>query len=89
MPTMIAYAARALTAVATDTALKSATVYVGRHHVVKATRQRKDYDHGHETYLVTIGEPNFAERRFIAQCIKAGEPFPVKKVQYKFYPGRR
>lgn len=35
--------------------------------------------------LITIGRPNFAERKFIKDCKKAGEPFPVKKVQFKFY----
>ena len=36
--------------------------------------------------LFTAGTPNFEERHFIRQCIKAGESFPVRKVQLKFLP---
>lgn len=66
--------------------LKSASKYVSPTHVVKATRQRK-YDRRDkaETFLVTIGTPNFLGRRFIKAVKKAGEPFPVKKVQIKFF----
>lgn len=34
--------------------------------------------------VLTIGRPNYLERDFIKKCKKAGEPFPVKKVQLKF-----
>jgi hypothetical protein len=33
---------------------------------------------------LVIGRPNFAQRLFIKACKKAGEPFPVKRVQLKF-----
>lgn len=36
--------------------------------------------------VFTAGSPNFEERMFIRQAVKAGEPFPVKKVQLKFLP---
>lgn len=36
------------------------------------------------TVVVSFGRPNYAERLFIKRCRKAGEPFPVKKVQLKF-----
>ena len=32
---------------------------------------------------LTIGAPNYAERRFIKACLAYGEPFPVKKLQVK------
>ena len=32
---------------------------------------------------VTVGVPNYAERRFIKACKAAGEPFPVKKLQIR------
>lgn len=35
---------------------------------------------------VTIGEPNYAERRFIKAALAAGEPFPVKRFQIKMPP---
>ena len=34
--------------------------------------------------IFTLGRPNFEERKFIRQCVKAKEPFPIKKVQLKF-----
>ena len=34
--------------------------------------------------VFTVGSPNFAERRFIHQAVKAGEPFPIKKLQLKW-----
>lgn len=47
----------------------------GRHKPRKASRQME--------VVVTIGKPNYAERAFIRQAKKAGEPFPVKRVQVK------
>ena len=38
---------------------------------------------------LTCGKPNFAERAFVKKAVKAGEPFPVRKVQLKFPPQRR
>lgn len=68
--------------------VRKATVYVSPNFVAKATRQRKpDGRMGGETYLVTVGKPAYLERRFIKKCLKAGVPFPVKKVQLKLYQG--
>lgn len=39
---------------------------------------------GKLTALITIGTPNSRERDFIKMCKKAGEKFPIKKVQLKF-----
>jgi hypothetical protein len=36
-----------------------------------------------------IGAPNYHERQFIKDCIKAGEPFPVKKVKLAFFRPRK
>lgn len=69
-----------------DNRLRQAVAYLGPTFLVRATRQRKpDGRDRRETFLVSVGSPNYYERRFIAQCRKAGEPFPVKKVQLKFY----
>jgi hypothetical protein len=67
--------------------VRHAAVYISPRFVAKATRQRKpDRRDTRETFLVTVGAPNYYERRFIKACQKAGEPFPVRKVQLKFYP---
>ena len=33
---------------------------------------------------ITAGRPNYLARRFIKACVKAGEPFPVKKIQFRY-----
>lgn len=68
-----------------------ATKYVGPREVVRATRRlvRGRVPRDNVEICLTLGRPNYAERKFIAQCKKAGEPLPVKKVQIKFPPKRR
>lgn len=57
---------------------------------VKVTRQRKpDRRTRSETFIVTIGKPAYREREFIKLCQRAGERFPVSKVQLKFYPAKK
>lgn len=36
--------------------------------------------------VLTVGVPGYLERDFIKAAQRAGEPFPVKKVQLKFLP---
>src|ERR1035437_6847156 len=36
-----------------------------------------------------IGTPNYHERKFIKACVKAGEPFPVKKIKLAFFRPRK
>lgn len=70
--------------------VKTATKYTTPDITVKCTRQRPiDLRSSRETFLVSIGKPNYYEKRFIKACLKAGEPFPVKKVQLKFYPKKK
>lgn len=70
----------------------TAIKYVSPEHCVRVTRKlvcgRVDARYG-TNLIVTVGEPNFLERRFIRQCQKAGEHFPVKKIQLKFPPKKR
>ena len=65
-----------------------ATKYVSPTLVIKATRRRYQGKlsrccDGTETVLVTVGKPNYLEREFIKVYRKAGEPFPVKRIQLK------
>lgn len=70
--------------------VRRATAYVSEKFTVKATRQRKaDGRDRSATILVTVGEPNFAERRFIRLAKIAGEPFPIKKTQLQFWPNKK
>lgn len=67
-----------------------ATKYLSEKLTVKATRKRyKAYKAGwrkgdNVDIIFTVGRPNYEEREFIKQCKKAGEPFPVKKIQLRF-----
>ena len=67
---------------------RKATKYLSPTVVVKATRRlfkgRIDRREKRVEILLTIGAPNYAERRAITQFKKAGESFPVRKVQVRF-----
>jgi hypothetical protein len=66
---------------------RKATKFLGPNLVVKLTSQRKYSKRERQrTFLLTIGKPNYAERKFVKECKKAGEPFPVEKVQLKAHP---
>ena len=64
---------------------KKATKYISKKCVIKATfHGRRDGRDNRSHIVVTVGAPNYAERQFIKLAQKAGEPFPIKKVQLKF-----
>lgn len=58
--------------------------FVSPTHVVRACIRR---DRGKVRYKGTldislkVGKPNHQERKFIKACVKAKEPFPVKKIR--------
>jgi hypothetical protein len=61
---------------------------------VKATRRFKSYKYPkttdrHEDIILTIGRPGYLTRAFIKACIKAGEPFPIKKMRVKGFPKKK
>lgn len=70
-----------------------ATKYLSEKEVVTATRKlfgnKIDKRDRNIEIILKIGRPNYIEREFIKQCKKAGEPFPVKKIQLKFPPKRK
>ncbi len=69
---------------------RKATVYLGTRLVVKATALHKQRKNASSiTVLVTAGMPNYAERKFIETCFRAGESLPVRKVNLKWWPKPR
>jgi len=65
---------------------KRATKFFSETQIVRATRKLfngKIYRRGNIEIHITIGRPNYQEREFIKKCKKAGEVFPVKKIQVK------
>lgn len=69
---------------------RTATKYIAPDQIVRATRIGKpDKRNKNVSVVLTFGKPNYSEQLFIKKCKKAGEPFPVKKVQLKFWPKKR
>ncbi len=64
---------------------KRATKYLSPSLVVKATRIGKlDLRDSRQSFIVTVGAPNYAERLFVKDYKLTGEPFPVRKIQLKW-----
>ncbi len=69
---------------------RSVTKYVSDKVRVTATHiHRPDKRSRHVTIAVTFGALNYAGRMFVAACKRAGEPFPVRRVQLKLWPKKR
>jgi hypothetical protein len=80
--------AKALRAMSPD--VRKATVFLDAKLVVSICRRHKYAKRNtREDMVVKIGQPNYAERNFIAQCKKAGVPLPLNKVQLKFWPANK
>lgn len=75
---------------------QKATQFINEKLIIRATRKtyknstltkkttRKFSRKGDNIEItLTIGKPNWAEKEFIKKCIKANEPFPIKKIQLK------
>lgn len=63
-----------------------ATKYISDKQIIRATRRgyNNQIRKGENIDIVlTIGRPNFAERKFIKMCKNAGEPFPVRNIIIK------
>jgi len=67
--------------------VRKATAFISSKMTIKATRQHRGTKRDKSaTALVTIGAPNFTERRFIGVCQKAGMVFPLNQIQWKHWP---
>lgn len=73
-----------------ESGARQTIVYQHPRLCVKATRRFKPSARMKTIDIVlTIGEPNYEGRKFVKRCLAAGEPFPVKRVQLKFWPGKK
>lgn len=69
---------------------KRAVYYISPKEVVSVCRRHKISRRATRTeFVVKFGAPNYLERAFIKLCKKAGEPFPVAKVQLQPFPKKR
>lgn len=81
---------RLFAAIADDRTARRVTKIIDRKLTLKITRARPvDLREKAETYILTVGPPNYAERQFIKDCIAAGEPFPIKKYRVERWPQKR
>lgn len=70
----------------------TATEYLTPKLVARATRRRfgkKILKNEDIEIVLKIGKPNVAERKFVKLCLKAKEPFPIKKIQIKPYDPKK
>jgi hypothetical protein len=66
--------------------LKRASNYVSPDLVINGCRMHPATKRSRSTTIVlSIGKPNYSNREFIKLCKKAGEPFPAKKMQLRWY----
>ena len=76
-------------ALAASTA-KTATKYLDEKTTVRATwRFKPSGRNSREEIVVTFGTLNYEDRIFIKKCKKAGESFPVRKVQLRAWPVKK
>jgi len=70
-----------------ENGFRQATKYISDNLTVKCTARKNT---GKQlSAVITEGKPNYAERLFIKLCKKAGEKFPVRKIQVKHWPKRK
>jgi len=70
----------------TNGKVRQATMFLDPKMVITATRRTfkgKILQRGNIEIILKIGKPNHAEREFIKRRKRAGEKFPVKKIQLK------
>lgn len=73
-----------------DTTIRTLTYYVDPKYTIRITRPYKPVSRArYQGFVTTIGAPNYLARAFIKQAVKAKEPFPIKKIQVKFYPKKK
>lgn len=76
-----------------NTGARKATKYLSPKLVVRACLRGYDgkapKKGNNPEIMLVIGRPNAVQKEFIAKCVKAGEPFPVKKVQLNMWPKRK
>ena len=61
--------------------LKTVTKYQSPTRTIKLTRHRRRTT---SDFILTVGRPNYKDRAFIKLCVKAKEPFPIKKFRIQY-----
>lgn len=73
-----------------ESGARKSTVFQHPRLTVVATRRHKPRKNGRSVEIVlTIGGPNYANRKLVKDWLKAGEPFPVKHVLLEWFKQRK
>lgn len=89
-PAVFKCAARALAALMESPNCRQETAYSSPNMRATVTRQfRPSLRDTRGTVILTFGKPNYEQAKFVRACIKAKEPFPIWKVQLKFWPAKK
>ena len=75
-----------LYAIMEKTGARKITKFISTKRTIKLTRTfRMDKKNKRETFVLTTGEPNSKESRYIKMAIIAKVKFPINKLQIKYY----
>jgi len=68
------------------TGAKQVTKYLNHNRIIRATRRTYGGKivPGNVEIVFTVGKPNYREREFIKLAEKAGERFPIRKIQIRW-----
>lgn len=71
-----------------DPKLRTATAFIAPDYTMRLSRvSRHQRKNGRSrTFSLTLGKPNFEAQQFVKACVKAGEPFPIKKLKLRMWP---
>ena len=77
---------RTVEALLTLTTARRVTNIVSEHLTITATRRFKHDGRNTRTDIaLTIGAPNYGNQMFIKAAVRAGEPFPIRKLRVTYW----
>lgn len=79
---------KVIDAIVNSTKVVRATEYISPKLIIRAVRKlygKKIIAKHNIEITLTIGRPNYVERKLVRDFLKAKEPFPIKGVQLKMY----
>ena len=73
-----------------DPNVRTATAYLAPDYTMRLSRVHRHRKNARaRTFSLTLGKPNYEAREFVKRCQAAGEPFPVKRPQLRFWPKKK
>lgn len=86
-PKTVTDAMRSVTGALLESESRRVTKYLAPNYVIKAVRLFPvDRRHKRETFVVTMGSPNYRERQAIKAALLVGDKFPIHRIQHRAFP---